>query len=242
MDATYQYVGEPLQAAIAKHLVLEVLRESNSTMQRADIALEVLRRHLGRGGAPARQAKGDLIKRALWYLEEECLIERAGGNGRWRLVDRTDCTTDTSSNVPLIDDTPDDCADVIHEGVVVGQGSERVYLYFLRNDRELAQLKGREVWECKIGRTTATDSRDRILNPRCGFAHPPIVGLEILTDSSAALERELHNHLREIDAEVEDSPGTEWFFTSPARVQQWFALRERQLEALRSDVRPSNVS
>lgn len=240
MDGTYPYKGQPLQAAMAKGLVVEVLRDASGAMQRVDIANEIQRRHLERGGLPARQAPADVIKRALWYLEDEALVVRAGANGCWRLTDeqateeRADPADAAETDVTSSEDA-EDIADAIHEGIVLGVGFETVYLYFLPNDRELAQTRGRTIWECKIGRTTSATSRERILNPRCGFAHPPIIGLEIRCNNAAALERELHGHLREIEAEVSDSPGIEWFYTSPSRVQRWYEMRERQLEALKTE-------
>jgi T5orf172 domain-containing protein len=231
MDLEYRFAGQSLQSAMAKPLVLEVLREAKRPLQRLDIANAVLHRHVQRGGLPPRQAWQDLVKRSLWYLEEEGLIVRAGGNGLWALVDHDD---EPPQEAPLDEAITEEIADVVREGPVLGEGFEIVYLYFLPNDRELARLQGRDVWECKIGRTSSTDARFRILHHKTSFAHPPIIGLQIRTDHSAALEREIQSQLREVDAEVEDSPGVEWFFTSPERVQRWYERRAGQLECLRA--------
>lgn len=52
---------------------------------------------------------------------------------------------------------------VIRPEKEVGDGPQCVYLYFNPNDRRLAELEGRDVWECKIGRTSSRDAIQRIL-------------------------------------------------------------------------------
>lgn len=58
------------------------------------------------------------------------------------------------------------------------------------------------------------------------------MGLVLRTDDSAALENALHSSLRLIEAEVPDSPGNEWFITSPARVEAWYASFQNALTAI----------
>jgi hypothetical protein len=228
MERDYDFRGAPLQPHFAKLLILEVLRE-RGTMQRAELASEVQKRHMDRGGNHGQQSALEIAKKALSYLEDDGLVERAGGQGRWRLTD-----------VPEVDEPPAimdtvDIADFVREGPALGEGCEAVYLYFHRNDRLLAIIEGRDVWECKIGRAR-TDVRSRVLEQKTGVAHPPVLGLELRTDTAAALERELHSHLREIDAEVEDSPGAEWFYTSPERIDRWFRHRRALIDCLRATV------
>jgi hypothetical protein len=42
----------------------------------------------------------------------------------------------------------------------------------------------------------------------------------------------LHSSLRLVSAEVPDSPGNEWFITSPARVEQWYLGFQSALASL----------
>ena len=46
------------------------------------------------------------------------------------------------------------------------------------------------------------------------------------------LEKALHCSLRLVSAEVPDSPGDEWFLTSPARVEQWFDNFQKALSTI----------
>lgn len=110
-----------------------------------------------------------------------------------------------------LDDAIDDFEPVIRPDKEVGAGPECVYLYFNPNDRRLAELEGRDVWECKIGRTGSRDAIQRILGQgiRTALSRLPTVGLVLRTDDSGALESALHSSLRLVGAEVPDSPGNE---------------------------------
>jgi hypothetical protein len=46
--------------------------------------------------------------------------------------------------------------------------------------------------------------------------------LVIRTDNAALLESALHASLRLSDRQVLDSPGAEWYFTSPGKVKEWY--------------------
>jgi hypothetical protein len=67
---------------------------------------------------------------------------------------------------------------------------------------------------------------------RTALSHMPIVGLLIKTDDSAALEKALHAALRLVEAAVPDSPGVEWFMTSPTDVEEWYNRFQHSLSAL----------
>src|SRR5262249_3445634 len=106
---------------------------------------------------------------------------------------------------------------------------------FNPNDRRLAELEGRDSWECKIGRTSSCDAIGRILGQgiRTSLSRLPTVGLVLRTDDSAALEKPLHASLTLVGADVRDSPGNEWFMTSPARIEAWYADFQKCLDAIR---------
>jgi hypothetical protein len=42
----------------------------------------------------------------------------------------------------------------------------------------------------------------------------------------------MHSSLRLVSAEVTDSPGNEWFVTSPTRVEAWYASFQNALAAI----------
>jgi hypothetical protein len=135
----------------------------------------------------------------------------------------------------LADVAADEFEPTIRTEKEVGVGAECVYLYFYPNDRRLAELEGRDAWECKIGRTASGDAINRIFGQgiRTALSRLPIVGLVVRTDDSSALENALHSSLRLVGAEVPDSPGNEWFLTSPARVEAWYAVFQTSLGEIR---------
>jgi hypothetical protein len=131
-------------------------------------------------------------------------------------------------------DEIDEIEPVIRPEKEIGKGIECVYLYFNPNDRELAELKGRDVWECKIGRTSNCDATPRILSQgiRTALSRLPTVGLILRTDDSLALETALHSALRLVGAEVPDAPGDEWFISSPTRIEAWYLNFQTALAAI----------
>jgi len=143
--------------------------------------------------------------------------------------------------IPSLDEEIGEIESVIRPEKEVGDGPQCVYLYFNPNDRRLAELEGRDVWECKIGRTSSRDAIQRILGQgiRTSLSRLPTVGLVFRTDDSSALENALHASLRLVGAEVPDSPGNEWFITSPARVEAWYVGFQAALGTIRtSSVEP----
>jgi hypothetical protein len=107
------------------------------------------------------------IRRVLQDLRDDGLVI-APGHGWWRWTGTSpggpilgELATDTTAPV---DDAINDFEPVIRPDKEVGAGPECVYLYFNPNDRGLAELEGRDVWECKIGRT---GSRDANPGPGC---------------------------------------------------------------------------
>jgi hypothetical protein len=116
-------------------------------------------------------------------------------------------------------------------------GIECVYLYFNPNDRRLAELEGRDAWECKIGGTSGGDPSRRILGQGVSTAlsRLPTLGLVLWTLDSAALESTLHSSLRLVGAEVPDSLGSEWFITSPGRIEVWYLSFQNALAAIEID-------
>ncbi|MBL8879540.1 MAG: GIY-YIG nuclease family protein [Phycisphaerales bacterium] len=188
------------------------------------------------------------INRALVDLKREGKVSSIG-HGWWRWAGTA---IDTS---PLAPSTPSHDTAVANDAVFeyaeleatpspvftpeveLGVGKECVYLYYNPNDQKLAKMHGQDVWECKIGRTSSSDPNSRILGQgiRTAQSRQPILGLVIKTDNAVSLETALHQSLRLVGAKVEDSPGNEWFTTSPARVKAWFGRFQESLNTLRGE-------
>ena len=232
MDDRFSEV--PLTPNVARHLA-EELFQRQPLWKRDALVAEVQRLHAERGGLPGKQDPFAVVKKALSTLQEDGLVMKHHyGHWRWRdggsaisnaeIPDESDADLEESSD----EDEPTTTEKIL------GAGPECIYLYFNPNDRKLAQLEGRKVWECKIGRTASMDSGYRILSQgaKTALSHPPIIGLVIRTTDSFALEKALHASLRLMDAQVADSPGVEWFMTSPALVEAWYASFRATLQVL----------
>ena len=102
--------------------------------------------------------------------------------------------------------------------VIIGEGDNSVYLYYFENYRKLADIEGRQEFPCKIGRS----ERDPILRvlSQSSTALPevPTIARLFKTNDGSALETAIHAILSLRGKEIEDSPGTEWFLTSPDEV------------------------
>jgi len=106
----------------------------------------------------------------------------------------------------------------------IGEGPEAIYVYFNDNDRRLAELEKRTTWECKIGMAKSGDAVGRILDQgvKTSMSRLPTVGLVIRTHDCRHLEKAIHAALRFVGHHLPDSPGSEWFLTSPAAIKRWY--------------------
>lgn len=232
-----QTAGLPFVRPIIRSLVEEVFREQAQWKSR-DLVERITLLHRQRGGeVPPDPALP--VRRVLKDLRDEGMVV-APGHGWWRwngdgTVGTATPEAETIQTMPARDDSITDLQSTIHIEKAAGTGSECVYLYFNPNDRRLAELEGRDSWECKIGRTGSCDAVGRILGQgiRTSLSRLPTVGLVLRTDDSAALEKALHSSLRLVGADVADSPGNEWFITSPARIETWYACFQKCIAAIR---------
>ena len=217
--------------------IIEGLFLEQSQWKSGDLVDRVVQSYRERGGSVVPNPSFT-IRRVLCDLRDDGLLI-VPGHGWWRWTGSSpdgppipeEQATDTIASV---DEAINDIEPIIRVNKEVGAGPECVYLYFNPNDRRLAELEGRDVWECKIGRTHSRDAIQRILGQgiRTSLSRLPTVGLVLRTKDSTALEHALHSSLRLVGAEVPDSPGNEWFMTSAARVEAWYASYQYALAAI----------
>jgi len=206
-----QTSGLPFVRPIIRQITEELFRE-RPQWKSGELVDRIVQLHRERGGAvPPNPAMS--VRRVLQDLRDDGLVI-APGHGWWRWQDEASDGASTVQEASAESSAPaEEPVDYLEPSIRIekeaGKGSECVYLYFNPNDRRLAELEGRDCWECKIGRTSSCDAIGRILGQgiRTSLSRPPTVGLVLRTGDSAALEKALHASLRLVGAEVPDSPG-----------------------------------
>ncbi len=96
----------------------------------------------------------------------------------------------------------------------LGEGSGSVYAFYFPAYKELAELKGSNVFQCKIGMSD-NDAYERVRS-ECGTGTPenPHVQLVIKCDKPLKLERCIQSVLELRGKKITDIAGDEWFYTN----------------------------
>ncbi len=220
--------GVPLMSSNASKIILELFSKKNQWV-RKNLVREVERLHKSRGGVNGTQDSFSVVKKELTRLKGKNLIEQTPSVfGTWRRTEKFPA----DQGVDFTLDDQKEPAMIIEK--TIGSGDEFVYVYYAPAYRELATLKRLEVWPCKIGRTIASIT-DRIYDQgiKTAFPEDPIIGLVIRTTDSMTLESTIHDALEACDCDIEDCPGTEWFNTSPERIEKWYAAYMSSFEILK---------
>lgn len=242
----------------AKPLIQEVL-VGMEPLNRAEICKRIAMLHLARGGT-LTEGLPLKVKKALADLKNTKKILGVG--------DRHYIVTDHNQSDNMLhvledvdqNDTIDNDSDIDEELVSessvtissassvvslqaeseIGDGLEKVYVYFFANDRALSYFEKRDYWPCKVGHTT-TSVADRILGQGVTAMHSlPIVGLVIHTNNASQVEKLVHGALRLADRQVKSSAriGSEWFNTTPDAVKTWYSAFMTTLPLLNGAATP----
>jgi len=206
MNNQYEYVEKSLTPKIAQHLILELF--AGQTVQKQEIMRIVDETHHERGGLPAR-AKFPPVPMALTNMKRERLVENPS-QGYWLIPSTTQEDDGVDSEPNNLDLEPEK---------IIGSGKQSVYLYYYPAYRRLAELRGEEVWTCKIGKAR-NDPLIRISSQtRTALPEYPTVGLIIKTNEFTLMETTIQNILKLQGKHMLDAPGREWFLTSPSEVE-----------------------
>lgn len=219
----YRYKHLPLTPAVIEFLIRELF--SGQLVERQTIVDEVLRSHLARGGKKADvQSVIGSFKRALKDLKRKGLAENPS-LGHWRIR--------AGESAPTVGDHADTIQDFSHDEILdypipeefseskpiidleIGSGAGAIYVYYLPTYRQQAEQREEDVWPCKIGRTDR-DPLERILaQAATALPERPHIALVLRTCLPLAWEAALHGVLTLRGLKIKDSPGSEWFLTSP---------------------------
>lgn len=199
--------------SIIEELILQLF---NGTMNKRDVIVnKVLDYHIANGGLPPEaQDFPRSVKKALSSMVSKGWATNKA-YGMWEI---------------LKDDSPQNNDEEIEEGTVeiteipahtiYGEGSYAIYLYYFQSYRKLAEFEGSTSWPCKIGRSER-DPLVRILSQSStALPEKPVIEFIIRTDDSSLLETMIHSVLKIRGKQIKESPGTEWFDTSPDEVLQ----------------------
>ncbi len=221
----YPFKDAPLTPAVFEYLVSELFQ--GKLVERQVLEDEVVRAHVSRGGKkPQAGTATRPSKKALTNMKEKGLAENPVV-GHWRFPVNDQQSTSPlsvsidSSQIPTEDeeefteqqDLPEPVADQI-----LGSGPAAVYLYYLPVYRLRAEEHGEKLWPCKIGRTDRDPVSRVLAQAATALPERPHIALIIRTSFSLAWESALHGVLTLRGRRIEDSPGSEWFLTSPEEV------------------------
>ncbi|WP_292219248.1 GIY-YIG nuclease family protein [Butyrivibrio sp.] len=102
---------------------------------------------------------------------------------------------------------------------IIGCGKEEVYLFYYPSYKELAELKGKMEFPCKIGRT-AVGTPERVGSIATGMPEFAKIDLVIHTDDCENMENAIHSILKLMGRYIEESPANEWYLTNKEQVKE----------------------
>ena len=208
MDRQSQYDGKTL-TTIARELILELF--AGQTASKDEIERRVIEVFRERGGKESEiktmkqrvsDTLGDLSSgRFSRFGYARYLRERKS----WRISSGPE--THKASVEPSL-----------RPERTIGSGNGYVYVYSYPTYQSAAESKGKIVWACKVGKTV-NDPTFRVKEQVTGMPESPKIYLAIQTNKPELLEKIIHNILDFCGKKKLDSPGTEWFITSPSEVE-----------------------
>lgn len=234
-----EHLGLPFVRGVTKNLVIELFKRPEPWI-RSDLVKEAVKKHLELGGISGKQDPTTVIKDVLRILRDENRIKPVA-LGIWKRVDLDSPESQrvevihTPEIIQEIQEIEKDDPPVSEQLKEIGDGTEAVYLYYNPNDKELAKLKNKDVWECKVGMTQTLPVEARIFSQgvKTALSKMPEIALVIKTNNAPLLERAIHTALRQLDLVAPDSLGTEWFITNPERIESWYRVYFKNLDLLK---------
>ena len=103
--------------------------------------------------------------------------------------------------------------------VIMGDGEQSVYGWYLPAYRILANIRGEEHFPMKVGQTTNTSPLARMTNHIGTAPEKPVLGFVLKIDHAEVLEKWLHIELTQRGRYIADAVGREWFRTNPEELR-----------------------
>ena len=115
---------------------------------------------------------------------------------------------------------------------LLGEGHQKVYVYYYENDKKAAISEGKTTWDVKVGKTSGdVDARVKGQGAATARSRSPIIALEIRTQNADLLESALHSILKFCGLHIRKDGGSEWFEANPFLVESIYH-HLRALESL----------
>lgn len=209
-DGTYKYKNIKLTPSVMGNILINIF--DGEQFERQDAIDEIVNFHIENGGVSHLDSYVASFKSMTKKSPFKDYITNVG-YGTYRIKYKH-----TDDEIKISSKKKDVFKVVADEEF--GEGNEAVYVYYYDAYKELANLKGKQSWECKIGRTKR-NAIDRVFS-QSGTAYPerPHIAIIIKCKSGHDLEAALHNILKLRDKWISDACGTEWFITSPDEIKE----------------------
>lgn len=216
MSMEYQYYGLELTPAIFRELLIQFFDGKQFARQNA--IDEITTYHVQNGGILKKTSYISVFKKASQNLREMGM--KSIGYGIWRLAYE-------KKEITILEYDKKQKEISISADKEIGEGKQSIYVYFYNGYKKLAEIQGKNVWECKIGRTDV-DSISRVFG-QAGTCYPelPHIAIIFYCDDSMLLEKAFHTVLKVKNRWISTAPGTEWFMTSPEEIEKiYYAIVE----------------
>ena len=188
-------------------LIAEVFE--GEIVARRNIVERIPREHLLRGGVRSRaQNISNVIKKALSRLQAKGLASQVA-RGYWSILEKEEAPLVlTHPPMHLVDaDEPRD-----------GEDLPAIYVYHFSTYYKQAIAQGHSAWPCKVGHTNG-DVLDRIQDQTStALPESPEITMVARTNHARHLEKAIHSILAARSRQIKNSPGKEWFMTSPTQI------------------------
>lgn len=224
------------------------------SVKRGDLLEAVMAAHLQRGGANPTTNALMALKKSLSNLEKRGLAKSTAGY--WTAIEELPVieppfpapkAPPESATAPETDVNISKTIDSRRSGSepqsrstekesgsrkLLGEGSQKVYVYYYENDRKAAISEGKTTWDVKVGKTSGdVDARVKGQGAATARSRLPIIALEIRTQNADLLESALHSILKFCGLHIRKDGGSEWFEANPFLVESIYH-HLRALESL----------
>lgn len=217
---TNEYLDLCITPKIVEALILELF--AGEVVRLSEIAPIVRQEFIDRGGNDPGECIPhnrfySSMKKGLRYLKNGEYAELVPHN-RWRIKANritTDIPVQNGSQQPIVESNENTS---MTETLTIGSGIGAVYVYYYPTYKEMANIKSESAWRCKIGYSEKSTEIRIKGQSATTVPEKEEIGLVIRTDYPNLLEHAIQFVLKCRGRWEKESPGKEWFLTSPTEV------------------------